>query len=405
VGDGGAERESPDVSGLGSLTVQALAEGTTSKSANELATAFERLGAELECDADWAHAESSVTVLSGRVGPALSLLAEVVRSASLPDDGIIRLRHERLAELLQQRAEPRGLADDLFAQCCFAAGDRFAYPIGGSERTVSSCSPERVRQHYGERYRPDTSLLVIAGDVEPDEAIRMGEQEFGSWHVAGIPEVMGMTPTPRTDREVHIGHRSDAPQSEIRIGHASVPRTHPDFHAITVMNAILGGLFNSRINLNLRERHGYTYGAFSSFDWRRSGSLFEISSAVKSDVTAAAITEVMQEITRLRAEHVTPDELSLARDFLTGVFPLRYETTAAIANAVAFRWSFDLGASYHDEYRARIAAVTADDVARVANERLHPDCLQIVVVGDADQISSPLEALGLGAVRREAVEI
>lgn len=400
VADAGAERETAAHAGAGLLAAQALGEGTRRLPANALAAAFERLGGELECNAGWTHAEAGTTVLQDGAPGAMSLLAEVVREPLLPDEGIQRLRHERLAELLQQRAEPRGLADDLFAQCCHAVGDRNGLPSGGSEKTVGECNPELVRQHHAEFYSPESALLVVVGDVTADEAHRLGESALGGWHGRGSRATMGLATTPRVARGVHVGHRQEAPQSEIRVGHASVPRTHPDFHALTVMNAILGGLFSSRINLNLRERHGYTYGAFSSFDWRRGGSVFEVSTAVRSDVTGPAVREILGEIDRIRAERVEEGELSLARDFLTGVFPLRFETTAAIADAVAFRWIAGLSPSYHDEYRARIGAVTLDDVHRVAVEHLRPEHLQVVVVGDAGQVTEPLQALEFGDVQR-----
>lgn len=398
--DAGAERDGVTKAGASSLTAQALGEGTSTHTAAEVASAFERLGGELLADAGWTHAEAGTTVLSGRVPGTMALLAEVVRDPAFPEVGVRRLQQERLADLLQQRAEPRGQADDLFAECCFTAGDRYALPAAGSEQSVGACTGETFRALYGTHYTPRSSVLIVSGDVPADAVIQMAEVAFGSW------EDRIETPTPeplvvgRTERAVYVGHRPDAPQSEIRVGHASVPRTHPDFYAIAVMNAILGGLFNSRINMNLREERAYTYGAFSAFDWRRHGSIFEVSTAVKSDVTAAAVSEILTEIRRMRDEAVRPEELSLAVDYLTGVFPLRFETTAAIADAIAFRKHFGLSPAYYDEYRARISAITAVDVQRVADTHLRPERMQVVVVGDATLISEPLAALGVGEVRR-----
>lgn len=397
--DAGSEYDPPNTAGVGALAAQALGEGTTAHSAAELAAAFERLGGELLSDAGWTHAECGTTVMRGRVPETLERLAEVVRTPSFPDDGVHRLQQERLADLLQQRAEPRGLADDLFAECCFAAGDRYGLPSAGSELTVRACTVERVKAEYAERYAPRSSLLIVSGDVAPDDVMRLAEAAFGTWDDRVTPARSAVDVVPRHERTLYLGHRADAPQSEIRIGHASVPRTHADFYALTVMNAILGGLFNSRINMNLREQRAYTYGAFTSFDWRRNGSVFEASTAVKSDVTAEAVTEILQEIRRMREEPVRPDELSLATEYLTGVFPLRFETTAAIADAIAFRQYFGLSPTYYDEYRERIGAVTAYDVQRVADAHLRPERLQVVVVGDAATVRAPLEALGLGAIR------
>ena len=398
--EGGAEQDPASLAGVGLLAAQALGEGTESRNAAQMADDFERLGGELHMDAGWTHSECGTTVLSQAASETMSLLADVVRHPSLPDDGVERLRHERLADLHQQLAEPRGIADDLFAAGCFAPGDRYAFPVGGNQRSVGACTVARVRDHYRARHTPGRSVLIVVGDVVAETALALAESAFGSWEPMALEPEDTLSFRAQPSRGVYVGHRPGAPQSEIRIGHASVSRTHEDFYAIAVMNAILGGLFNSRINLNLRERHAYTYGAFSSFDWRRSGSTFEVSTAVRSDVTALAITEILGEIERIRSDVVRADELSLAIAYLTGVFPLRFETTAAIADAIAFRKHVGLGAEYFDEYRGKIAAITSVDVQRVAQAHLDPKRMQIVVVGDAEQFERPLAALELGDVRR-----
>ena len=398
--EGGGEQDTASLAGVELLTAQALGEGTETRMAAEVAADFERLGGVLHLDAGWTHGECGTTVLSQTASETMSLLAEVVRNASLPESGVERLRRERLADLHQQRAEPRGLADDLFTECCFAPGDRYSLPVGGNEHSVEACSVARVREHYRARYTPARCVLIVAGDVAEETALALAESAFGSWEPI-VPEATpALTIVAKPTCGVYVGHRPDAPQSEIRVGHSSVPRTHEDFYAIAVMNAILGGLFNSRINLNLREAHAYTYGAFSAFDWRRSGSVFEVSTAVRSDVTALAITEILREIERMQTEVVRADELSLATDYLTGVFPLRFETTAAIADAIAFRKHVGLGSEYFDTYREQIALVTTSDVQRVAQAHLDPKRMQIVVVGDAEQIERPLAGLALSDVRR-----
>jgi zinc protease len=165
------------------------------------------------------------------------------------------------------------------------------------------------------------------------------------------------------------------------------------------MNMLLGGLFSSRINLNLREAHGYTYGASSYFDWRRQAGPFVVGSAVRSDVTAAAAREVLAEIDRMRAEKVSTEELSLATSYLEGVFPIRYESTAAIARALAAMVVYGLPPDYFDTYRDRVRAVSASDVLRAAREFLHPEELQLVAVGDPAVIREPLDAMNLGPLQ------
>ena len=174
------------------------------------------------------------------------------------------------------------------------------------------------------------------------------------------------------------------------MGHVGLPRKHPDFFQTLVMNAVLGGLFGSRINLNLREQRGYTYGASSYYDWRRGPGPFVVSTAVQSEVTTPALTEIFHEIDRIRAEKISDEELTLARDYLEGVFPIRYETTAAIASALATLVIHDLPADYYDTYRTNIHNVSADLVLQAATVHLHPSELQTVIVGDAELIQSSL---------------
>jgi zinc protease len=396
--DAGAEGDPLDKAGVASLTASALAEGTNTHDADGLAEAFERLGGALEIDVSWLRAEGSTTVLARRFPDVLRLLAEVIRTPVFPESDVVRLRDERLAELLQQRTEPRGLADDMFSRFVYSPTSRYALPDGGSEETVSLLSPSDVVAHYRARYAPGATTLIVVGDVDPDVVFRLAEEVFGDWQAtAGIPPMI-IAEAARRERAVHLVAKIEAPQSELRIGHTAVPRAHPDFYALSVMNAILGGLFNSRINLNLRETHAYTYGAYSTLDWRREASAFEISTAVRSDVTADAVREVLGEIARMREEPVGESELSLARDYLTGVFPIRFETTAAIADAIATRESYRLESDYFDTYRSRMAAVTVEEVLRVAQQHLDPMRLQVVAVTDPAAVHDSLDQLGVGPV-------
>lgn len=396
--DAGGDRDPRTHAGLGSLTARALSEGTRRLDGDALADAFEGLGAELMTGAGWTRAECGVTVLASQFEPSLELISEVLREPGFREHDVSRLRDERLAELMQIEAEPRELADDHFLRIAFGPHSRYAEPAGGSATSVGSLTAEDVRRHYRERYVPNGTTLIVAGDVDSGTVARLCERIFAGWTHGASTHSSDPGRSASASRAVHIVPRPDAPQSELRVGHPSVARSDPEFHAISVMNAILGGLFNSRINLNLRERHAFTYGAFSSFDWRRDASLFEVSTAVRSDVTAAALSEILAEIERIRTAEVSVSELSLARDYLTGVFPIRFETTAAIAEALATRESFGLAPSYYEDYRARIAEVTAEDVRRAAERTLDPSRMQILAVGDPGMVRGPIEGLELGEI-------
>jgi zinc protease len=396
--DAGAAADPQGREGVALLTARALAEGTERSDGAQLAERFERLGTALDSSADWDSATVRITVTTERLPAALALLAEVIREPSFPVREVDRLRQERLAELLQQQTEPRGLADDMFGKFAYAAGSRYALPDGGNESTVETLDQGAVRAFYGERYSPGSTTVIVVGDVIVDQAQAMVADTFGSWAGRSVRPVAVVDRPASTTRIVHVVGKSDAPQSELRVGHVGVPRLHPEYFPIVVMNAILGGLFSSRINLNLREAHAYTYGAFSSFDWRRAAGPFTVSTAVRSDVTDAAVREIVLEIDKLRESGVTDAELSLATSYLDGVFPIRFESTTAIANALASLVSYGLPDDYFDTYRSKIRSVMADHVLEAARAHLRPDELQIVAVGDSAVVRGPLEQLGVGPV-------
>jgi len=232
----------------------------------------------------------------------------------------------------------------------------------------------------------------------------MAEQRFGSWRTPATAAPTPEATVSRAPRHAVLVAKPDAPQSELRVGHHGVPRAHPDYLAIVVMNAVLGGLFSSRINLNLRERHAFTYGASSGFEWRRSAGSFVVRTAVKTEVTARALEEILREIDGMRAAPPTPAEVSLATDYLAGVFPIRFESTSAVAGALANATSFGLPDDWFSTYRDRIRAITPAQVHAAAQAHLHPDRLLVLAVGDAPAITDSVAAQGVGPVTIVAAE-
>ena len=398
LADAGAVCDPQGREGTAQLAAKLLIEGTQASEGAELTERFERLGATIDAEADWDAAAVTMTALSENLAAAFDLLGEVMRTPAFRAREVARLKAERIAELLQLRAEPRGLADEIFSRFLYRAASRYARPEGGDEKSVDAIERDQLVTFYETRFLPGGTSVIVAGDVTVDRAEELARRAFGDWAGGAPPDVVGDDRPARSTRAVHLVAKGDAPQSELRIGHVGIPRNHPDFFPVNVMNAVLGGLFNSRINLNLREAHGYTYGAFSSFDWRRQAGPFVVSTAVKSDITHAAAKEVLIEIDRIRAEAIAPDELSLATSYLDGVFPIRFETTAAIAAALSVLIVHGLPDDYYDRYRDRVRAITREQILDAARRYLHPDALQMVVVGDPSAVRAPIAELGFGPV-------
>jgi zinc protease len=398
LADAGAMAEDAMPDGVASLTARALVEGTTRTGAAELTERLERLGASVYAEGDWDAAVVGMSVLRSQLDAAVALFAEIVTSPAFPVREVERLKSERLAEILQLRAEPRGLADEIYGQALYAKGSRYARPERGSAGSVAQLSPTALTAFHAARFRPAGSTLIMTGDITAADAKTIAMRALGAWSGSAASAARVSDAPARTTRMLHLVDRPDAPQSEIRLGHVGLPRSHPDHFPAMLMNALLGGLFSSRINLNLRERHAYTYGAHSGFDWRRGAGPFVVSTAVQSDVTAAAVREILTEIDAIRTAPVTASELELATSYLAGVFPIKYETTDAVARALAAMEVFTLPADYFDTYRDKVRAVTAADVLDAAQRHLHPDAMQLVVVGDAAAARAPLEALNFGAI-------
>jgi predicted Zn-dependent peptidase len=396
--DAGASCDAPGHEGVASLTTEALSEGTTTLDGATLTEKFETLGTALSSGGDWDDATAHIAVTPERLETAMGLLGDVLTTPAFAQKDVERLKAERLAELMQQQVEPRGLADDKFSEFLFVPGSRYALPVGGSMSSVRALDAAQVRSLHTSRYVPAATTLVFAGDVTSERAVRLAERVLGGWNGAKQPEVRVDDRVAVLHPQVHIVNKADAPQSELRVGHAGVARSHPKYFPIVVMNALLGGLFSSRINLNLRERNAYTYGARSAFEWRRGAGPFVVSTAVKTEVSDAATREILIEIGKMREEKVSADELSLATAYLDGVFPIRYETTNAVAQAIAIAQVYGLGDDYYTRYRERIRAVTADDVLNAAQEFLHPEKLLVLAVGDAKVIREPMERLAAGPV-------
>ncbi len=401
----GAVDEPPEYAGAAVLAARALTEGTAEHDAIALVEAAERLGASLHAEAGWDATTIGVDVPVERLEPALALAAEVALTPTFPDSEVERLREERLNDLLQARADPRRRVEEAFIETVYSPESPYHRPAGGQRETVERLDTDVLRSTYAAVAVPAGSALIVAGELDGIDVPALAKRLFGTWtggKAAGARPVVA-EPAERT-RRVRVVHRPGSVQSEIRIGHVGRPRRIPDFHALSVTGAILGGLFNSRLNRKLREEKGYTYGASASFDLRRGAGPFTARAAVQTAATVPAIIDAIVELERVRDEPVSTAELTAARDFLIGVFPLRFETPGPIVGALSGLVIHELPDDELARYRERIEAVTADDVLATAQANVRPDELQVVLVGDADAFRAELEAASIGPVTIERDE-
>ena len=384
--------------GLAVLAGDALEGGTTRLSSRGLARALEDIGAGFGAATGWDSTTVAVSCQAEHLPEAMPLLAEMVRSPAFEHEEFQRYRAQRLATAAQRRMDPAALAADAHARFVFAEGGTYARPVGGTEASIGRAGAADARDFVAARYGPAEAALVVVGDVEEDEALAVAEAGLGDWG-----RVVGVVPEPvasprQRERAVHVVHRAESVQSRIRVGHIGVPRLVEDYFALVVLNLVLGGSFSSRLNLSLRERHGFTYGVRSSFAARRGPGPFAVSTAVENAVTGAAVGEIFREIEGLVAEGPTRDEVEAATSYLAGVFPLRLETTGQIASRIAEMVVYDLPGDYYRSYRDRVREVTATHAARAARRHIRPAGLCTVVVGNADDVVPQLERLDIGPV-------
>jgi zinc protease len=396
----GASDEPASDAGATVLSARALSEGTERYDAISLVEASERLGASLHAEAGWDASSISVDVPAARLEPALELVAEMAGRPTFPAAEVERLRDERLNDLLQAKADPRRRAEEAFAETIYVDQSPYQRPSGGRRDTVATLDPDRLRAAHERTLDPSRMALLVAGDLDGVDPVRIADRLFGDWAVSPRARTPGPIVAGSAVRErfVRVIHRPGAVQTEIRIGHPGLPRRIPDFHAVAVMSAILGGLFNSRLNMKLREEKGYTYGAGAGFEFRRAAGPFGARAAVNTEVTVPAVTDFMTELERIREAPVSEAELRAARDYLVGVFPLRFETPGAVLGALAGILVHDLPDDELGRYRPAVEAVSIDAALDAARRHIDLERAAIVLVGDADAFGAELEAAGFGPV-------
>jgi zinc protease len=395
----GGAREDGRYPGLATFTANMLDEGAGTRDANGIAAEAAYLGASLNTSADWNGIAVALRVPKRTMGPALDLMADVALRPAFQTSEITRQRELRLANLIQQRDVPAVVATLAYNAIVFPDAHPYHRPLGGDSASTVALDSAQVRAFYAQAARPDRATLIVTGDVTLAEARTEVERRFGMWK-AGMPATVSSSgpsaQLPIRPTAVYLVDKPGAAQSVVRIGHRGVERTNPDYYAIQVMNTLLGGSFSSRLNTNLRETKGYTYGARSGFDYQPLPGAFTASADVRTDVTDSSLVEFFRELRRIRDTLVTPAELERTKQYLALRVPGSFETSGQMANQIGTLLTFGLPFTWFDDYVRRIMAVSAEDVRRVARSYVHPDSIAVVIVGDVQKIQPGVQALGLG---------
>lgn len=394
----GALAEPEDRAGTAALVGGLLESGAGGRDAARIAESIDALGLAFESGSSWDTTLAGMTALTSRLEAGLEILADMVRRPAFPEREVERIRDERLALLTQRRADPSSVADELITRYTFPDGHPFGRRLAGPARTLSTLTRADVQAFHDAFFVPQGAWLCAAGDVTVEQVVALAERWFGDWRGAPPPARVPEVPN-RFDRTtIVLADRPGSVQSEVRVGHVGIERTADDFFSATVMNSILGGVFASRLNMNLRERLGYTYGASSTFGPRRLPGTFSISSAIQSDKTAHAVSEMLRDMRQMQDELASAQEVADAAGYLAGIFPLQLQTTDGLSGKLSTLAVYGFPDDYYDHYREALLAVTPDDVREAARRRLMPDRAAVVVVGDASELRGPLEALDIGPV-------
>ncbi len=378
--DAGSRLDPQAKAGLANLTSELLTEGTTKRSASEISDTIDFLGAALDSNADTDFAGASLAVLKKDLTTGLDLLADVLLHPAFADAELVRRREAVLASIRASEDQPGTVAGRAFQRALFGT-EPYGHPVEGTLDSVPKLTRADIQNFYRQYYRPGRCIVTVAGDVSVEEIKPQLEAALRGWTGGAGEPFVYPPPHPPVQREVTI----DKPltQANIILGQRGVARDNPDYYAITVMNYILGGGgFSSRLLDNIRTRGGLAYSVSSAFSVNKAPGSFEVVMQTKSASAGDAIARARAEIERIRREPVADDELSEAKRYLTGSFPLRLDSTRKISAFLSQVEFYGLGRDYADTYAARINAVTKEDVLRVAQRYVKPEGMILVVVAN-----------------------
>ncbi len=397
----GSDSNPADAPGLANFAAAMLTQGTTTRNALQIADDIAQLGGTLTATSTMDASTISTRSLKKNFSAALEQLADVALHPSFPADELERQRTVRLGQLAQQRANAQALAATIVANVLYGDTHPYGFAEIGTEASLKAMTGDRLRAFWQQNFVPNNAALIVAGDITMAELRPLAEKAFGAWQ-RGTPARPVLTAPANAASKVVIVDRPGAPQTQLRVAMIGAARSAADFRPAQVMNTALGGLFSSRINMNLREKNGYTYGASSQFVFRKAPGPFQVASGVRTDVTGAAAAEMIKELRGMAAAAMPADELKRAKDSLAYSLPGAFETSAGTAASLSNIYTYDLGLDYYATYAESVYAVTADQALAAAKKYLVPDRFVVVAIGDRSKIEADLRKLNLPIEIRDA---
>jgi len=400
----GASADPGNSFGLASLTADMLDEGAGAYDALGLADAVDFLGASLSTGSSFDSSTVRLHALLSKMDQALPLMADVALRPTFAQKELDRVRTSRITAIVQSRDNPATLASLAFPRVLWGLTHRYGTSAGGTESSLKEMTVADLKAFHTKFYQPANAHLIVVGDIGADTVTAKLNRAFGTWKGTAAASVAALPAAPQHGpRQVYLVDKPGAAQSQIRIGWIGVPRNTPDYFALTVMNTILGGSFTSRLNQNLREQHGYAYGASSSFDMRIGAGPFAASAGVQTDKTTESLKEFFKELDAIRTP-IPPDELTRAKNYVALGFPSSFETTTGMAGRLLDLVIYGLPETYYNEYVQKIQAVTAADVKRVADQYIQPNRFAVVVVGDLAKIEKGIRDANFAPVKTMTIE-
>ena len=399
----GSAADPPNLPGLAGFTVAMLDEGTQKRDALTIAREIESVGAQMGSATISDGSSVWVQALRQNVDKALDVMSDIVLNPTFPANEIERVRNDRRTAVLQEKDSPVQTALRVTTACLFGMSHPYGHVPLGTEPAIAATTRDDLVKFYQSSLGPANAALVLAGDITEAEARKLAEKSFGAWKGTGAP----IPPPPagtRIPERVVLVDKPGSAQTMLLLAQQGLTRSDADYEKLNVANQILGGLFSSRLNLNLREQHGYTYGAFSAVVERRGVAPIYAGASVRTDATGPAIEESFKEVNGMLSHPVSADELKLAKESITRSLPALFETSESTVSTIGSLFLFDLPPDYYQGLPARIESMTAGEVFDATRRRLKPDEMLVVAVGDRRQIEPQILKLKLGSIAYRTAE-